>query len=153
MTSVRATVLRVEDGQLWLRLEDRPAGCGRCDEPGGCRSTRLADIFKPHGDVLRIADSLGGRVGDQVIIRVREGTPLRAALLGYGLPVVLMVVMAGLMQRMAPFAAPDGNALTGLVGGLLIGMLAARRFMKGRWHQGLTVVPADAVLPDCGNRP
>lgn len=151
MMQARATVLRVEDGQVWLRLEDRPGGCGRCDEPGGCRSTRLTEIFKSPGEVIRLPDRLGSRVGDGVTIGVPDGAPLAAALLAYVLPLALMLALAGLALVIAPFSSPDANTLTGVFGGLLIGVVAGRRIMGGgRWRRlGLTLAPADGVRQGC----
>lgn len=151
MMQARATVLRVEDGQVWLRLEDRPGGCGRCDEPGGCRSTRLADVFKSSGDVIRLPDSLGSRAGDDVSIGVPEGAPLAAALLGYVLPLVLMLGLGGLAMLVAPFATADANVLTGVVAGLAGGVVAGRRIMgSARWRRlGLTLAPANGVAAGC----
>jgi sigma-E factor negative regulatory protein RseC len=152
MTEARATVLRVADGQVWLRLEDRPGGCGRCDEPGGCRATRLTDVFKSSGEMIRLPNTLGSRVGDGVIIGVPEGAPLRAALLGYVLPLGLMLGFGGLSLLLAPFATADANVLAGVGAGLLVGVAAGRR-LTGRWRQlGLTLAPADAG-PVCGERP
>jgi sigma-E factor negative regulatory protein RseC len=154
MMQARATVLRVERGHVWLRLEDRPGGCGRCDEPGGCRSTRLTDVFKSSGELIRLPDSLGSRVGDGVTIGVPDGAPLRAALLCYVLPLGLMLGFAGLATVLAPFGALDADVLAGMAVGLFVGVMAARRITgSGRWrHLGLTLAPAGAA-PVCGDQP
>jgi sigma-E factor negative regulatory protein RseC len=151
MMEARATVVRVADGQVWLRLEDRVGGCGRCDEPGGCRSTRLADLFKSSGELFCLPDSLGSRVGDGVRIGVPEGAPLRAALLSYVLPLGLMLALGGLGLVLAPFASPDASVLAGVVAGLVAGVAVGRWIMgsgQGRW--GLSLRPEGAVAPSCG---
>lgn len=154
MSAARATVVRVEGGQVWLRLEDRPGGCGRCDEPGGCRSTRLADVFKSSDDLIHLPDSLGSRVGDGVRIEVPEGAPLRAALLAYVLPLALMLTLAGLALVLEPFPGRDANVLAGVAAGLVAGIWAGRRIMRsGRWRRmDFTLMPAGAV-PVCRDRP
>ena len=153
MMQARATVLRVEDGQVLLRLEDRPGGCGRCDEPGGCRSTRLAEIFKSSGEVVRLPDSLGLHVGDGVTISVPEGAPLRAALLAYVLPLGLMLVLGALALVVQPFATSDANVLTGVVAGLVGGVWLGRRIMRsGRWPALELTLEAAETAPGCGGR-
>ena len=155
MIQARGTVLRVENGLLWLRLEDRPGGCGRCDEPGGCRSTRFGDVFKGSGDVVRLEDSLGAKVGDHVMISAADGAPLQAALLGYGLPLVSMLFMAAMARIVAPFTNPDANVLSGVAAGLFIGAVAGRRILaSGRSHRlALSLVAPSAGFPHCGKRP
>lgn len=155
MIQVRGTVLQVEDGLVWLRLEDRPGGCGRCDEPGGCRSALLGDVFKGSGDVIRLEDSVGARVGDEVTVSVADGAPLQAALLGYGLPLVSMLAMAGMARIVAPFANPDASVLAGVAAGLCIGGIAGRRLLtSGRFHRlAVSLAAPGATLPDCGKRP
>lgn len=141
MMDARATVVRVADGRVWLRLEDRPGGCGRCDEPGGCRSTRISHIFKSADNVVCLPDSVGLRVGEGVLIRVPEGAPLRAALLSYVLPLALMLFMAVLCLALAPFPGRDANVLAGVLAGLLAGVAAGRWALRsGRWRQGLGLI-------------
>lgn len=156
MMDARATVLRVAEGRVWLRLEDRPGGCGRCDEPGGCRSARISHIFKSADDVVCLPDSLGSRVGEGVLIRVPEGAPLRAALLSYVLPLVLMLVMAALFLALQPFSNRDANVLAGVLAGLVVGVAAGRGALRsGRWRQGfgLTLRRGDDSPSSCGKCP
>lgn len=40
MMEARARILRIENGQAWVKLSGKQGGCGRCDEPGGCGSVR-----------------------------------------------------------------------------------------------------------------
>lgn len=153
MMETGATVVRVADGQVWLRLQQRGGGCGRCDEPGGCRSTRLTDIFKPVGEEFCLPDALGLRVGEAVRIGVPEGAPLRAAVLSYGLPLCLVLLIGAAFAAIAPFPNSDANVLAGAVLGLVAGVFLGRRIMGGgRWFRdmGLTLRRAEGNGANCG---
>ncbi|MCK0505653.1 SoxR reducing system RseC family protein [Aromatoleum anaerobium] len=119
MIEARAVVTRAESGEAWVRIDDRPGGCGRCDEPGGCRSTGLAYALKAPDKVFRLPNRIGAEAGDAVRIRIDDGAPLRGALLGYGLGVVLLLAGAALGTAFAAEGQGDLFALTGGVGGLV----------------------------------
>jgi sigma-E factor negative regulatory protein RseC len=143
MNELRATVLAGGAGKVRLRVEDRPGGCGRCDQPGGCRSTRLAHLFqaKP-GEVEVDAPAAGVRLstGDRVILTVADGGPLAAALGSYGLPLAGLLIGAAVASLLAPFANPDANAITGAVPGLFAGLFGVRFLMRSRALRKLTAV-------------
>lgn len=155
MTEMRATVLRAEAGEVWLRLEARPGGCGRCDEPGGCRSTRLTDVFKTSGGLIRLPDSLGCSVGDGLVISAAESAPLAAAVLGYMLPLGLMLGFGALALWCAPFASPDANVAVGVAVGLVGGVATGRRILSsGRWPNiAVTMRPAGQAPATCRGQP
>ncbi|CAI09238.1 hypothetical protein, INTERPRO suggestion: probable positive regulator of sigma(E) [Aromatoleum aromaticum EbN1] len=101
-----------------MRIDDRPGGCGRCDEPGGCRSTGLAYALKAPDKVFRLPNRIGAEAGDAVRLRIDDAAPLRGALLGYGLGVVLLIAGAALGTGLAAEGQGDLFALTGGLGGL-----------------------------------
>lgn len=156
MMEAGATVVRVAEGRVWVRLQQQLGGCGRCDEPGGCQATRLSDIFKPSGGEVCLPDSMGFQVGERVRIAVPEGAPLRAALLSYGLPLGLVLSLGAAFGALAPFVSGDANVLAGVVLGLLLGVVLGRRIMAGpRWRRalGLSLRRADPAVPACGVGP
>jgi len=119
MIEAKAVVTRAESGEAWVRIDDRPGGCGRCDEPGGCRSTGLAYALKAPGKVFRLPNQIGAEAGDTVRLRIDDAAPLRGALLGYGLGVVLLLAGAALGTAWAAEGQGDLFALAGGVGGLV----------------------------------
>lgn len=136
MIEARAQVLRVQGDQAWVRVSEQPGGCGRCDEPGGCRSVKISNVFRPARDEFRVPNSIGARPGDTVRICMNDGAPLRAALASYGLGAVLMV---GGGAAAAMFGdGGDPAVLGGTLAGLLLAMLANRVLMRSRrWRSGL----------------
>lgn len=115
MMQARARVLRVEKDLAWFELSDTAGGCGRCDEPGGCRSVQVAHAFGGPEKVFALPMNFPVKVGDKVVISIPEGAPLTAALAAYGLATLLLLVGAAI----GSFAGGDGRAdLFGLVGGV-----------------------------------
>lgn len=139
MIEASAIVERVDGGRAWVRLSGRSGGCGRCDEPGGCRSTTLAYALKGPNEVFSLPDLIGVRAGEAVRLRMQDGAPLRGALMGYGLGACLLVVGAACGDALASAGREDLFALvggvTGLLGALAINRLALRsRRVRGRFN-------------------
>ncbi len=112
----RARVLRVENDLAWLELSDRAGGCGRCDEPGGCRAVQVSHVFGSPEKVFALPMSVPVKPGDKVVISIPDGAPLSAALAVYGLATVLLLVGASI----GSVVGAEGQAdLFGLVGGVV----------------------------------
>ena len=130
-----AQVVRVELGRAWLRVTDAGGGCGRCHEPGGCRSVQITQAFGlPKAD-FALPTTLELRVGDKVVISIPDGAPLKAALASYGLGVVLLVAGAALGSMWS--AGDLGAALGGLAGLMLAFVLNRLRFRSRGWRAQL----------------
>lgn len=146
MIEARATVLRATADRAWVRVGDRPGGCGRCDEPGGCRSAKLAYALKAPTEEFVLPNAIGARAGDEVLIRIADGGPLRGALASYGLGVVLLLVGAGAGHAFSTMTASNADlfALVGASAGLLAAVLLNRLMLRSsRWRGvlGVEMVP------------
>jgi sigma-E factor negative regulatory protein RseC len=115
-----AVVTAIEGTLAVIQVSVSGQGCGRCQEPGGCRGSVLTQAFGPVCRSFRVPNTIQARVGDWVVVRVGEFDMLRAALMVYLLPVVALVIGAFLGVALAP-ASGDRAALAG--GGL--GLAAA----------------------------
>lgn len=134
----RARVLRVEGGEAFLELSETAGGCGRCDEPGGCRSVQITHAFGLPDKVFALPVDFPVKPGDKVLINIPDGAPLSVALVAYGLATVLLLVGAAL----GSLAAPDGRGdLFGLIGGgagLFFAWLVNRTLPRSRsWRHRL----------------
>ncbi|WP_414635648.1 SoxR reducing system RseC family protein [Aromatoleum sp.] len=135
MIEIAAMVESVDGDDAWVRVGNRTGGCGRCDEPGGCRSSGIAYPFKAPTDLFRTRNGLGAKVGEVVSLRVDGRAPLRGALLGYALPVVFLLVGAALGTLFAPAGNEDFAASVGAMIGLLPGFGLSRWLVQrpGVW--------------------
>lgn len=119
-----ARIVAVEGGKVWAEPEP-VAGCGTCHSAGLCsigkqlgdpNARQMAKRFALPGD-------LGLRVGERVVVGVREDTLTKGALTAYGLPLVFLLAGGIFGQELG---RTDALAAAGAVGGLVAGLLAAR---------------------------
>lgn len=154
MIEARAVVVGVADGHARVKVIDRQEGCGRCDEPGGCRSIKLAYAVRPPASEFSLPDTLGVAVGDEVALQMRDGASLRSAMISYGLGAVLLILGAAAGQWLAPGAASDLYAVGGAVTGLVLAVMLNRVLHRSRrWRGALRIEmarPAAVCAHDFG---
>lgn len=140
MIEAKAVVVRVEAGRAWVRIIDRQDGCGRCDEPGGCRSVKIAYALKTPTEVFSVADTVGVAVGDRVRVCMADGAALRGALVSYGLGACLLLIGAAVGHSLAASGNEDLSALAGAIAGLAIAVILNRVLHRSRrWRGALKV--------------
>jgi sigma-E factor negative regulatory protein RseC len=136
MIEARAVVLRVEAGRAWVKVTDRQDGCGRCDEPGGCRSVKIAYALKAPTEVFSVPDSIGAQPGERVRVRMNDGAPLAGAMASYGLGAVLLLAGAAAGHFAAPAGGEDFSALLGGIVGLAFAFVVNRLLYRSRRWRG-----------------
>jgi len=151
MIETKAVVVRVGEGKVWVRLLEHHGGCGRCNEPGGCQSLRLAEIFRGSERTFEIEDSSGLRVDERVRVVIDDGVPLRAALASYGLGTALALGGAALGAWLAPAARADLAALSGLALGIVVTVfiLSVRAGRRDPSSWRLRIVRDDGNTASC----
>jgi sigma-E factor negative regulatory protein RseC len=120
MNRIPATVHGV-DGDTALVETENGGGCGRCNEPGGCRSGLIAGMFAPGPRTYRIANTIRAQAGQRVLVCLPDGAVLRSAIAGYLVP-VLGVVLGAVLGHAA--AGTDPATALGAVTGLGLGLLS-----------------------------
>ena len=110
-----AIVARIEGDFALLKLDAAAGGCGRCSETGGCGTGVLNQFFKPICPLHKLPNSVNAKVGDRVVLSTPDGVVWRAALVLYGVP---------LMLGLAGAAAGGGRSEGWAVAGLLVGLAA-----------------------------
>jgi sigma-E factor negative regulatory protein RseC len=151
MMEARARILRIEDGQAWVKLSAKQGGCGRCDEPGGCGAVQISHAFGMPRDEFPMPVDERFAVGDTVVIRIPDGAPLRAALVSYGLGTLLLLLGAALGSLAGGVQHGDAWGLAGAVGGLGLAWVVNRVLPRSRnWRNSLSMELS--VEEDCSRR-
>jgi len=141
MIEARATVMRVAGDRAWVTIQARPGGgCGRCDEPGGCRSAKIAYAFAGPSDDFVVPNAAGALPGEEVLLRIHDGVPLQGALATYGLSVAFLLIGAICGHLLAPHEGADLYALSGAVAGLIGAVIVNRVLLRSsRWRNHFTM--------------
>jgi sigma-E factor negative regulatory protein RseC len=104
------------DGEYAMVLMEK-AGCGRCNEEGGCGGNNLGNMLCGSPRTFRVLNKGNSVIGDRVTISIAEGAVRRSAVLAYGLP--LLALFVGTLA---------GSALAGETGsivGAIVGLTSA----------------------------
>lgn len=120
----RGVVRRIEDGRVVVAVE--ASACGGCAHAGGCAAGRLAApgarlLTLPADAPLPIHAPL--RVGDTVRLIQPEGRIVLSAVLGYLLPMALLLVGAWFG---ATLSGSDGGTAFGAACGFLLALAVSR---------------------------
>lgn len=137
-------------GGTWVETLAR-AGCGRCDQPGGCGQNSITRLFASRNRRVRVATEIPLASGDRVLIGIPDGQLLRASLVVYLLP--LLGLVAGAVAGHFGSNGSEGVSILGAALGMGGGFLAAHfaaRVLNGR-ESWLPVVlsrlPAEGTEP------
>jgi sigma-E factor negative regulatory protein RseC len=115
-------VLRVADGIALVRLE-RPHACGACGSAARCGTATLGSLVPSRSLVLAVADRLGTKPGEWVVLGLDPSTLVGAAALAY-LPPLAGLVLGAVGAEQLGWA--DGATLLAGLLGLGAGIVAGR---------------------------
>lgn len=147
MSEAHAVVERVEGDRAWVRLTRREGGCGRCDEPGGCRSTALAYAIKAPTERFAVPNAIGAIVGESVVLRMQDGAALKGALMCYGFGACLLIAGAIVGRALAAPGNEDLMAMLGAMTGLGLALVPGYLALRSR---GLRRVFRIEMMRDSG---
>lgn len=122
MSETLARVVRVEGDSAWVEVQ-APTSCGACGGRGCGSSAVFGQLFRARPASYPVNNVIDAKVGDSVIVAVADGELLRAALRGYGIPLLLLLV--GAVFGLA--LAGNAGSIAGAVLGLLLGALSMQR--------------------------
>jgi sigma-E factor negative regulatory protein RseC len=135
MLEKNARVLHLDGDVAVLHVAGQSA-CDHCAVKSGCGTSVLARWLNRNRH-FRAWNLIHAQPGSEVIVAVPEHTLVRASLLLYVLPIVLMILGAAAAQSVAASSAySDAAAAIGGVAGLVGGFLGFRWF-------GATLLSAD----------
>lgn len=99
----------------------RASACGQCAGKSACGTLgSWTDRFSE----MRVANPIGAKVGDEVVVCVPDGMLLRAALRLYGMP-MLFFFTAGFLVRYVAFHFSLNAPELWAAGGAILGLIAS----------------------------
>jgi sigma-E factor negative regulatory protein RseC len=121
------------DGE-YADLETKPqSSCGSCSSSSVCGGGVFSKVFGNRKSVVRVANSIDAKPGDQVIIGLQESALSKVSLVFYMVPIISMLLLALLGQESAirlGFESHDLFAVLGGAVGFVIGLVLVRVFAK-----------------------
>lgn len=131
---IDAIVSRTEEGFAYVKINEKPGGCGRCHESGGCASGALTQVFKRQEcREFRLPNDIGAHPGETVRVSLPDGMTLRAAFWVYVLPLLGLLLGAG-WGAWLDAGRGDLRTLLGALSGFALAILFA--ILYRRRHQG-----------------
>lgn len=131
-TCERARVIAVERECLWVETF-RASTCGQCEAQSHCGQGVLGRWFSRDKQCLRVLCADGEAqlftVGQWVDIGIPDGLVMQASLVTYLTPLAGMFVGAIAMSTQGG----DVAVLGGMIGGLMVGLLAVRAYARLRF--------------------
>ena len=127
-----ARVLSVDNDYVTVEVE-KTSGCGSCNAKGACGTSSLAGFFNFKAPALTVKNTLNAKVGDSVLLALPEQTLLIGSMLLYILPLVGMILFAGLASvfQLSEGELPQiGLGVFGLFFGLFLSRKLSSKLMK-----------------------
>ncbi len=136
-----ARVIEVSDGRLIAETASR-SSCSHCGA-GSCSTSVVAKLFGLRRNRLVVANTLGARVGDEVVVGIPDQVLVSASLLAYLLPLVAMLGVTAVGDRLGLSEFPLSLlALSGLASGFLTVRWHLRRSASQRYEPRLVRIVA-----------
>ncbi len=123
MIEEQGKVVAVDGDYAWINTM-RESACQSCSASKGCGQKVLNSVTSGRASQVKVARTLDVNVGDLVLVGIAEEALLKASFLAYLLPLLLMIICAGLAE--AAFLLPDPIvALVGVLG-LAVGLMLVK---------------------------
>ena len=130
MIDAQGTVVAVDGEYAVVQMDE--AGCGRCDEPGGCGGHNIGRMLCVTPRTFRVLNTGQASIGTRVTVVIAEGAVRRSAAFAYGIPLLFLFIGA----VGGTVVAGEIGAIAGSVGGLLVSGLTIRTvLMRGKADQ------------------
>jgi sigma-E factor negative regulatory protein RseC len=132
MIEEQAVVIGVERDMALLEIV-RSKPCGLCGQTRGCGISLWGRLLGHRSSVVRADNQISAQAGDNVVVGIDEKALLASSLAAYGVPLISLLIGAGLGGSFASApASADFYALGGAGLGLALGFLWLRGHAAGR---------------------
>lgn len=140
------TVIEVRGAHALVRLK-RSSACSGCASAGQCHAGRGESE-----QLLEVRNEVGAAAGDAVRVAVSTRAAISAAVGTYLLPVVGLLIGAGLAQLLAgtfiPAPAAANAAGLGGIAGAVLGVILGRRMRRRTPSEGAPVPRITRIVAD-----
>ncbi|MEA3243134.1 MAG: SoxR reducing system RseC family protein [Pseudomonadota bacterium] len=127
-----AQVVRINGNEVWVETQRR-SSCSSCSAEKGCGTATLSKVLGNRRNVVRVLSAMPLRVGDQVVIGIREQALVRGSLAVYAVP-ILLLLLGGLIGELGAEQFIWENAefasVTLGISGLIAGLVWLKRFTR-----------------------
>lgn len=132
MITETGKVVAVDGDKAWVQTI-RTSACQDCSARTGCGQRALASVSGGRANQVLVNNRSGARVGEEVVLGIDEQSLLRASVMVYGLPLLLMVgfCIAGYQW----FGGSDLSAIIGALTGMAVGFWLVRGWQSGASEQ------------------
>ncbi len=132
MLKETAQVVRIDGDQVWVETQ-RQSTCGSCAAAKGCGTATLAKVLGQRRTLVRVLSRQPLRIGDRVVIGIREQALVRGSLAVYAVPILLMLA-GGIIGELGAQGflwdnAEPASVLLGIAG-FATGLVWLRKFTR-----------------------
>lgn len=132
MLEETAQVVRIKGDEVWVETQRR-SSCSACSAEKGCGTAVLSRVLGNRRNLVRVLSAMPLRVGDRVVIGIREQALVRGSLAVYAVP-ILLLLLGGLIGELgaAQFIWENAEIASVTLGisGLLVGLAWLKRFTR-----------------------
>ncbi|MDZ4097096.1 MAG: SoxR reducing system RseC family protein [Methylophilaceae bacterium] len=129
MIEEHAIVVGVESNAAMLEII-RKTPCGLCGKSRGCGISLWAKLFN-HKSVFKATNSIGAKVGDNVIVGIEENALLKSSMTIYGIPLASLLIGAVIGIAFLPQDASAAQKDIYTVMGAVVGLSLSLLWLKG----------------------
>jgi sigma-E factor negative regulatory protein RseC len=129
MIEEHAIVVSVSGDSAMLEII-RKTPCGLCGKSRGCGISLWGKLFN-HKSEFRATNSIGAKVGDNVVVGVEEQALLKSSMTIYAFPLAALLLGAFLGMAFLPQEAASGQKDAYAVVGAAIGLALSLLWLKG----------------------
>ena len=121
MLEETGTVVEIKGNSLWVETQSR-SSCSHCST-SSCSTSVLAKLFSIKRNRVELDNTLGAEVGQQVVIGISDDLMVKASLLSYLVPLLVMLAVVALADGMG---MTDGMQILMAMTGLWLGFVIVR---------------------------
>lgn len=127
MLEESAVIYKIENNDVWVETQ-RQSTCGSCAAKSGCGSAALSEVLGRKRSTVKVLvdDPNALEVGQAVDVELATGSFLRGSMAVYALPLMILLLCAGLGQSVAG----EPGAIVGFGLSVLLSVAWLRHFNR-----------------------